>query len=318
MLILLVVLLQMQGSGYEAEPLTVAPGGETVASVLVNVGDTAVEFHPEKCAAEVIKSPPWLKVSTEQAVFEPAEPGTICVRIPVSATTSASGSTELRLRLKVYYCNNFEGWCRTDTVEVVVPVRVSAAAKSYTPPPLFPLIVAVVLLVCAFGLFFLPLLARFLLLCGFALFAVVGALLHREHKQAHHIATQLCVSCIGLEHTYILHGKPQISDKTKRFLAGLKNEYELVSFTAEWCTNCPFAKAVVKEFVRAAGGRLSMRVIDVEKEPKEAAKFPIEKGGRVVLPAVAVIKGRTVRVIFGAADLERRLTELLRQLEGSN
>lgn len=311
------VLLQVANVDVKAEPLKVAPSSQTAVAALVDVHDDAVEFHPEKCGVEVVKSPPWLKVVTEEAVFDPASPGVVRVTVPATVAASASGKATLLLRVRVYYCNNFEGWCRADKVEVKIPVEVvaPAAAKVVSPPPVWPLILAVVFLVAAF-IPFLPRNIRFLCAAGFVVFGLIGALQHGEHIKAYGIAKQLCVSCIGLERTYILHGEPKITDQTRKFVASLKGTYEIVVFSAEWCTNCPFAKAVVKKMVEASGGKLKMRVVDVEKEKEEAKRWPIERGGRVALPAVAIRTEKGVDVIFGAQNVEKRLVDLLRRLEG--
>jgi len=56
--------------------------------------------------------------------------------------------------------------------------------------------------------------------------------------------------------------------------------------------------------------------VDVEKDEEEAKKWPIEREGRVALPAVAVRTKEGVEVIFGAQNIEKRLVDLLRRLEG--
>ncbi len=311
-------LMQVVNIDAKVEPLKVAPSSQTAVSALVDVHDDAVEFHPEECGVEVLKSPPWLKVASEEAAFEPASPGVVRVLVPATVTADASGKAELRLRVKVYYCNNFEGWCRADKVDVKVPVEVVApsVAKVVTRPPVWTLILAAAFLVATFALFFLPRYVRFLCCVGFIVFGLIGAFQHREHIKAYGIAKQLCVSCIGLERTYILHGSPQITDETRDFVASLRNFYEIVVFSAEWCTNCPYAKAVVKNIVNASDGKLTMRIVDVEKDEEEAKKWPIEREGRVALPAVAVRTKEGVEVIFGAQNIEKRLVDLLRRLEG--
>ena len=321
MLAAVVTLLLMQVAGIDAkvEPLKVAPSSQTAVSALVDVHDDAVEFHPEECGVEVLKSPPWLKVASEEAAFEPASPGVVRVLVPATVTADASGKAELRLRVKVYYCNNFEGWCRADKVDVKVPVEVVApsVAKVVTRPPVWTLILAAAFLVATFALFFLPRYVRLLCCVGFVVFGFIGAFQHREHIKAYGIAKQLCVSCIGLEQTYVLRGSPKIAEETRDFVASLNNSYEIVVFSAEWCTNCPYAKAVVKKMVEASGGKLTMRIVDVEKDRDEAANWPIERGGRIALPAVAIRTKDGVEVIFGAQNIEKRLVDLLRRLEGN-
>ncbi|RKY13188.1 MAG: hypothetical protein DRP82_05785 [Planctomycetota bacterium] len=316
--VVLLLLTQVTGIDAKVESLKVAPSSQTVISALIDVHDDAAEFHPEQCDVEVLSGPSWLEVASEEAVFEPAAPGIVRVLVPATVNANASGKAELRLRVKIYYCNNFEGWCRADKVDVKVPVEVVApsAAKIVARPPIWTLIIAAAFLVATFAFFFLPRYVRSLCCVGFVVFGLIGAVQHREHIKAYGIAKQLCVSCIGLERTYVLRGSPRIAAETRDFVASLNNTYEIVVFSAEWCTNCPYAKAVVKKMVEASGGKLTMRIVDVEKDKDEAAKYPIERGGRIALPAVAVRTKDGVEVIFGAQNIEKRLVDLLRRLEG--
>ena len=107
----------------------------------------------------------------------------------------------------------------------------------------------------------------------------------------------------------------ELSSATREALENLRGKYEITTFSAKWCTNCPYAKKVVAAFCKAAPDHLSYKVVDVDREKVDYSVWPILKRGRVLLPAVGVPTDGKARVLFTTRDLERRLLELLRGLD---
>jgi len=98
------------------------------------------------------------------------------------------------------------------------------------------------------------------------------------------------------------------SDKTFRGLVLDSPEPVLVDFWAEWCVPCKRVAPVVEDLAREFSGRVRMVKLDVDKNPKVAAKYSIRS-----IPTLMVFKaGEAVSTMVGVQS-KRDLTKAVKR-----
>lgn len=106
-----------------------------------------------------------------------------------------------------------------------------------------------------------------------------------------------------------------LSETTIERLKRLQKQNEIYVFSAKWCTNCPYAKAVAKAFVQTVPDKLTLKIVDVEEEPLGIWEEKIKQGKLVVIPATGILIKGEPSVIIGTENLEQRLIQLLEESE---
>ena len=98
------------------------------------------------------------------------------------------------------------------------------------------------------------------------------------------------------------------SDKTFRSLVLDSQEPVLVDFWAEWCGPCKQVGPVVEELAKEFAGKARMVKLDVDKNPKIAAKYSIRS-----IPTLMVFKGgEAVNTMVGAQS-KRELSKAVKR-----
>ncbi len=131
---------------------------------------------------------------------------------------------------------------------------------------------------------------------------------NQQHEQAQGIGAVLCTSCVGIEEAS--SKEASISPAGLARLSEIEGTRELIVFYAPWCHACPYAEAMVVLAAEQNPG-ISYRFVNVEQDPKIAAEYGMIRSGRTIVPAV--VRTDTGEVIFGIADFEERLIEMLEE-----
>jgi thioredoxin len=83
----------------------------------------------------------------------------------------------------------------------------------------------------------------------------------------------------------------------------------IVDFWAPWCGPCRAIAPVLEDLVRVSGGTVTLAKVNVDEQPRLAARFDIHS-----IPTLLLVKdGRIVDQVIGAVpkvELQRRLDTL--------
>ena len=129
-----------------------------------------------------------------------------------------------------------------------------------------------------------------------------------QHIKTKDIATQKCLSCLGL----VPEGVGELEliwlEELNFKLERTNHEVELIVFSAEWCKACPQAIETVKEIAKSSE-RIEYRVIKHEEEPEEFENFAVDQNG---LPlTIIVIDGKEIDRLESAFKLSSRILEAI-------
>ena len=98
------------------------------------------------------------------------------------------------------------------------------------------------------------------------------------------------------------------SDKTFRSLVLDSPEPVLVDFWAEWCGPCKQVGPVVEQLAREFSGQARMVKLDVDKNPKTAARYSIRS-----IPTLMVFKGGEAVSTLVGAQSKRELSKAVKR-----